>query len=100
MYDRDGSPIDHMRWAELFGDREYARIAEDWHGQSRVSTVWMGMDHSFGRGPPLIFETMIFGGPLDGYQDRYSTVDEARAGHIEALAKVLALPTETDLRGH
>lgn len=51
-----------------------------------VSTVWLGLDHSWSGGPPLIFETMIFGGPLDqDYQQRYSTVEEARAGHERAV---------------
>ena len=27
-----------------------------------VSTVFLGVDHSFGDGSPMLFETMIFGG--------------------------------------
>lgn len=53
-----------------------------------VSTVFLGLDHSFGSGPPILFETMIFGGPHDGYQERYSSWDEAEKGHKKALAKV------------
>jgi hypothetical protein len=33
----------------------------------RVSTVFLGLDHSWNVGPPVLFETMIFGGELDGY---------------------------------
>lgn len=52
-----------------------------------VSTVFLSMDHRWvGGGPPLLFETMIFGGEHDGYQDRYSTWDEAEAGHKKAVA--------------
>lgn len=50
-----------------------------------VSTVFLGMDHSFGGGPPLLFETMIFGGNHDRYHERYSTWAEAEAGHEKAL---------------
>ena len=46
-----------------------------------VSTVFLGLDHQFGKGPPLLFETLVFGGPRDGDQWRYSTWDEAEAGH-------------------
>lgn len=53
----------------------------------RVSTVFLGLDHGFGSdGPPILFETMIFGGPHDQFMDRYATRDEAIAGHAKALA--------------
>lgn len=54
-----------------------------------VSTVFLGIDHGFGDGPPILFETMIFGGDFDGEQRRYSTATEALAFHdsLVALAK-------------
>ena len=53
-----------------------------------VSTVFLGLDHAFGGGPPLLFETMVFGGPLDQEQVRYATWDEADAGHVRLCALV------------
>jgi hypothetical protein len=53
-----------------------------------VSTVWMGINHRYGPGPPLIFETMVFGGPLNQDCRRYTTIEQARAGHAEVLAAV------------
>lgn len=51
-----------------------------------VSTVFLGLDRRFvGGGPPLLFETMVFGGERDGAQWRYSTWDEAVAGHDAAV---------------
>jgi len=50
-------------------------------GDVTVSTVFLGLDHQYGIGEPLLFETMIFGGVHDQYQERYSTWDEAVAGH-------------------
>jgi hypothetical protein len=50
-----------------------------------VSTVFLGIDHQFGEGPPVVFETMIFGGRHDGYQDRYATWDRAIEGHKLAV---------------
>lgn len=48
-----------------------------------ISTVDLGIDHSFGDGKPLYYETMIFkkDSYLDLYCERYSTEEEAREGH-------------------
>lgn len=62
-------------------------------GDYEVSTVDLGIDHSFGLGKPLYYETMIFlkGNDLEeenifvDYQVRYSTEKEARKGHEEAI---------------
>jgi hypothetical protein len=54
----------------------------------RISTVFLGIDHNHLRqGPPILFETMIFGGPYDQYMDRYCTWAEAEAGHARAVYK-------------
>ena len=53
-----------------------------------VSTIFIGIDHRhYGKGPPLLFETMIFNGPLDGYQWRYASWDDASTGHRAAVTK-------------
>jgi hypothetical protein len=54
-----------------------------------VSTVFLGIDHQFFAGPPLLFETMVFGGDLDQTCRRCSTWDEAEAQHEEILSEVL-----------
>jgi|SRR3990167_1170054 len=55
-----------------------------------LSTVFLGLDHSFGRGKPLLFETMVFISKdnLDE-QDRarYTTWKEAEKGHAEMVKK-------------
>ena len=50
-----------------------------------VSTVFLGIDHSFGEGPPILWETMIFDGPHDQFQERYTSKEEAIAGHERAM---------------
>ena len=54
-------------------------------GISQISTVFLSMDHSLGGvigdGRPVLFETMVFGGEHDGYQERYHTYDQAEEGH-------------------
>ena len=83
--DRQGKPLDLMEWAAKMEDASYKRIARTTVGEAEVSTVWLGLDHSFGHGSPLIFETMIFGGPHDQWQDRYSTEAQAEAGHLRVV---------------
>lgn len=58
-----------------------------------VSTVFLALDHQHGKGPPLLFETMIFGGEHDQYQTRCTTWDEAEAMHKKAEGIVLASMT-------
>lgn len=50
-----------------------------------ISTVFLGVDYSFGYGNPLVFETMIFGGEHDTMGWRYSTWEEAEKGRARAL---------------
>jgi hypothetical protein len=72
-------------WGEAFHrDRHVAKTDI---GKVHVSTVFLGLDHGYG-GAILLFETMIFGGEHDGYQERYSTWEEAEVGHKQAVALV------------
>lgn len=50
----------------------------------RVSTVFLGLDHSFNGGPPVLWETMVFGpetGSMDLDGGRYTSYDAAVTGH-------------------
>lgn len=99
-YDRDGRPIDLWTFARLCDDRAYRRIgltritsATAPDVDFRVSTIWLGTDHSFGfTDCPVLFETMILGGTEDQNQTtyRWCTEEEARAGHAEIVATVAA----------
>jgi hypothetical protein len=79
---------DTLEWARAFEDRDKRRVARDQIGEVTISTVFLGLDHSWGGGPPLIFETMIFGGEHSDDQWRYSTWYEAVEGHRRAVALV------------
>jgi hypothetical protein len=88
-------PVDLMTWASWFEkNRTNRHVGNDTVGDVRVSTVFLGLDHSFGEGPPMLFETMIFGGEHDEDQWHYSTWAEAEAGHARALALVKSVPSE------
>jgi hypothetical protein len=57
-----------------------------------VSTVFLGIDHGWGRGKPVLFETLVFNGPpgLEDEMDRYCTFGEAVSGHREMVERVKA----------
>lgn len=78
---------DAITWAAQF-ERADGIVEQTILSQGiRVSTVFLGLNHQWGDGPPLLFETMIFGGEHDEDQWRYSTWDEAVAGHTAAVEK-------------
>jgi hypothetical protein len=89
---------DLLRWGKWFGTAD-RHVALSIQGDVRVSTVFLGLDYSFGDGPPLLFETMAFVGDEEQGCERYSTWDEAEAGHRRWVAEIfkptpiLTLPT-------
>jgi hypothetical protein len=70
-------------WAD--GTKHVASTTLD--DETQISTVFLSLDHNWGDGPPLIFETMVFGGKYDQEQERYATETEALAGHERWVAK-------------
>jgi hypothetical protein len=94
FYRRDGTPCpDEMEWAKQFSrDHAQKRVRETILSNGLwVSTVWIGIDHAFNNGPPMIFETMVFpskerlGEDLD--MERYATEAEAIDGHRRMVEK-------------
>jgi hypothetical protein len=83
--DAENQPVtcDPFTWAEFFAIESNRRVGfTQITSQILVSTVFLGLDHSFGDdGPPILFETMVFGGDEDERQWRYSTWSDAEAGH-------------------
>jgi hypothetical protein len=93
ILDEHGEPVscdDTLAWGRWFeaADRQLAH--DEIEGGGRVSTVFLGLDHNFGGGPPLLWETMVFGGPLDGEGDRYASRTAALRGHAAMLARALS----------
>ena len=90
-YNKKGEVITLEEWAKLLEDKEYKIIQQDTLANGKwVSTVWLGLDHNFSGGEPLIFETMVFpkkgnNGELD--MERYSTEEEAIKGHKVMMEK-------------
>ena len=83
-------PRDLLTWARWFETAE-RQVAETWVTPTlRVSTVFLGLDHQWGAGPPLLFETMCFHDG-DGQEcERYSTWAAAEQGHEALVARMQA----------
>lgn len=78
---------DLMEWGRFMEKRDVRIIAKDALPHDvRVSTVFLGLDHAFGGAVPILWETMIFNGPHDGHQERYTSRADALAGHARAVA--------------
>lgn len=99
-YRRNGTPYPEgheglLLWARDMENLDLRIVRQDrsLYGE-KLSTVWLGLDHSFGFGPPLIFETMAFGifGHADNFQQRYSTEAQALRGHARAKKQMLLPP--------
>src|SRR5215831_7124594 len=89
--DRHVVKVDIRAWSRKFGLMNRQVGLTEINGDVQVSTVFLGIDHRhFGEGPPLLFETMIFGGKLDHSMWRYCSWDDAEAGHQAAVRKAMA----------
>ena len=99
---KDGVPVpesDLLAWAKWLENDDNKRVAVTEVGEARISTVFLGLDHSFGTGAPVLFETMVFGGELDQHQQRYYTLEEAMIGHERIVAVVRANNASSGLAG-
>ena len=92
ILDADGNPVpedDILAWAKWRQNpRNIILKRTDLPGGVIVSTVFLGIDHAFhffGDPRPVLWETMIFEGEHDDWQDRYHTKEEALLGHEHAV---------------
>jgi hypothetical protein len=101
LRDRIAMPCDDPQQAMLErGDPARSRVAESTIGDGAcwVSTVFLGLDHNYGQGDPLLFETMAFTpqpdkpdawGTPTGMR-RYSSWSEADWGHADLVRRLSA----------
>jgi hypothetical protein len=84
--------VDLMQWGRWLESGERRVLLTNLPDGSSVSTVFLGLDHSFSRyldepHEPVLFETMTFGGPNNETMNRYCTWDDAEAGHRKIVAR-------------
>jgi hypothetical protein len=80
-------PVSGLKeWAEKITE-EKRHVRKTFIGEVEVSTVFLGFDHSWGFGKPEFFETLISAGNHSGWKQRYSSYDQALAGHKKWVEK-------------
>ena len=84
--DEVGEPVpceDILEWAAWFAQNHEARVVvkTELPSGTTVSTVFLGIDHGFRGGEPVLWETMMFGGDYDLACDRYRSRRDAIVGH-------------------
>lgn len=85
------SCLDAMEWAKWFEENPSDRVVKQSEvNGAKISTVFLGIDHCYDGGEPILYETMIFGGPNDQYQYRYHTYKQAEEGHDKLVEKLTA----------
>jgi hypothetical protein len=94
----EGKPIfepDPIKFAIWYDDKNNRRVAKTIVSNGvEVSTVFLAIDHSWNTGPPVLWETLVFGGQFDGHMDRYTSHEEALEGH-EKIVKMVT-PIQID----
>ena len=80
--------VDNLtEWMDLFYASDRNVMKTELPGVN-ISTVFLGINHQWGRGPPILYETMVFGGEHDEYTERYHTREEAINGHESTVKMV------------
>jgi len=92
---KDGKVViepDPITWAMWFEKAEDRVVKQEFIGDSKVSTVFLGLDHNFEPdGPPILWETMVFDGKLDREMDRCAgNREQAEAMHARMAQRVRA----------
>jgi hypothetical protein len=79
---------DLSTWAEWYKNAD-RQVGDTTVGEALISTVFLSMNHNFGQGEPILFETMVFSeGSNDTYEEftrRYETWDDAWHGHCAVV---------------
>lgn len=79
--------LDLLGWGRWMGEGP-RHVGDVTKKGVRVSTVFLGLDHNYGLGEPILWETMIFGNNVGDIMCRYRTMNQAREGHRQAVKLV------------
>jgi hypothetical protein len=83
-------PCSVSEMGRLFGNNTIRKTDVDDGYKTHVSTVFLGIDHSYSNSKPVLFETMIFSQneAIDDYQKRYTSYQDAVDSH-NAIVELL-----------
>jgi len=92
ILDENNKPVaSHAMESASWMDKNPERkaVAQEYINDVFISTVFLGLDHKnygwLSNETPILWETMIFGGEHDQYQERYTSYEDALKGHQTAL---------------
>ncbi len=91
ILDKDDNPVsepDLIRWGRWMKNNSRKIKRTEISKDVVVSTVFLGLDHNFSDGVPILFETLVFGGEYDGERYRYTTAEKARKDHVKMVRKI------------
>jgi hypothetical protein len=86
-----------MIWYNIKGEHceheESRRDADLYHmldvvGEARVSTAFLGIDHSFSGDTPVLWETMVFYTEIGPEETRYTSHEDAIKGHADIVSSL------------
>lgn len=81
-----------VQWAKWFEDaanQKLTTVKREMVGDVMVSTVFLSVNRNYSpKGPPILYETMVFGGPLDRQAFHCSTWEQAEAQHLAIMKLV------------
>jgi hypothetical protein len=80
-------PCSFEKWAKNFCNISKTRVAEFENDNILVSTVFLGLDHSFLEAEMHVFETMVFENGSEVDCERSATYQEALKIHDELVQK-------------
>jgi len=93
VLDDAGNPVpedDVSAWSQWSATTD-RHVGDDMINGVRVSTVFLGIDHAFFGGPPVLWETMIFGSEKwEDVCERYTSRGAALAGHTKWCEAVIS----------
>jgi hypothetical protein len=83
-------PASRDRWAKWFKSPDDRVLFQTTIGPRRVSTIFIGLDHSFTGNMPLLWETAMFEGKDDLPIEitRHATYDQALAAHTQTVIEL------------
>ena len=110
VLDEAGNPRpepSRMTWANWFKDSSNWIVKQERIGPSRISTVFLGLDNNFSaEGPPVLWETLVFGGPLAdeggrcaGSREQAEAMHQAMAEKVRAAQNLLEICYKKPVHG-